>query len=158
MKRPNILQLKPRSRAAIDRRKVERAAEALSRSLDDPTMAELKRDPNNRPTKRLHLNPREPVTFHMSPKMFKFLTEWTKSVNISRSWYILRCVIEGLIRDANLSAVHLTNLDRDVPETRDRPEEPEKRKARHAEATAFIREKKAKRETEEDPNGWLRRL
>jgi hypothetical protein len=142
----------------LSKEKIRQAAEAVSHSHEDRTLRDLMENPKARATKRLHIKDRIAITFHISPLIYEFLSVWARKHNLSRSWYILRCVIEGLMRDARLDPQYLVDLDRPVHETRLRPREKAKRQARAGKVRDFIHEKQAAKRDEEDPHAWLRGL
>ena len=139
-------------------KKIRLAAAAVSHDFEDRSIQGLLESARFRSKKQLHLRNRVPLSFHLSPSLYKFLGEWARKANVSRSWYILRCVIEGLIRDAKLDPQYLTDLDRDIRATHDRPLEPAKRKARRATVRALVMEKREAKQDAADPLGWLRGL
>ena len=142
----------------LSKEKIRLAAEAISHSHEDRTLRDLMEHPRKRSKKRLHLKDSVIVQFPIPPLIDVFLSAWTRKHNLSRSWYILRCVIEGLMRDARLDPQYLVDLDHPVHETRARPREKAKRQARAGRVRDLIHKKQATKREEEDPHAWLRGL
>lgn len=78
-------------------------------------MEQLKEAPHERGQMRLHAKDREKLSSHISSDLGTILDRFTRDLNVTKSWYVVRCVIEGLMRDHGLHAKYLFEHDNHRP-------------------------------------------